>query len=101
MPIPDGPNAEIPGITRPYTTDEVLHSALHILNEVETVLTHLTDPETQQAITIAMRERIADKGAARRAHNAANPRQTAPRRNTSDGRSPRPSGGRPVRGRDA
>ena len=52
-------------------------------------------------ITVAMRERIADKGAARRAHNAANPRQTAPRRNNSDGRSSRPSGGRPVRGRDA
>ena len=60
MPIPDGPNAEIPGITRPYTTDEVLHSALHILNEVETVLTHLTDPETQQPITIAMRDHAHD-----------------------------------------
>ena len=60
MPLPDSPHAEIPGITRPYTTDEVLHSALHILNEVETVLTHLTDPETQQAITIAMRDHAHD-----------------------------------------
>lgn len=51
---------DIPGITRPQTTDELLHSALRTLNEVETVLTHLTDPNTQDAITAAMRDHAND-----------------------------------------
>lgn len=58
--MPDSPDAEIPGVTRPYTADELLHSALRILDEVDTVLIHLPDPDAQDAITTAMRDHASD-----------------------------------------
>ena len=51
---------DIPGITRPETADELFHSALRTLDAVDTVLTHLTDPDTQDAITAAMRDHAND-----------------------------------------
>jgi len=51
---------DIPGVTRPYTSDELLHSALYILDEVEAVLIHLTGPDIQDAISAAMRDHAND-----------------------------------------
>ena len=62
MTVIDDPDTpfEHPGITRPHTSEEVLQSALTILDEVETVLTHLTDPDVQHAISTAMADHAQD-----------------------------------------
>lgn len=50
---PDIPPYDRPGITRPYTHEELLTSALRALDRVEAVLTSL-DPDLQHAISTAM-----------------------------------------------
>ena len=60
-------------------------AAAEILENMDDVLARLT---------IAMRERIADKGAARREHLANNPRQTSPRYDRDGNGPPRNKAGR-------
>ncbi len=60
MPLPDSPHAEIPGITQPFTADELLNRALRTLDEIDTVLTHLTEATTHDAISAAMRDHAHD-----------------------------------------
>lgn len=57
---PDAPPLDLPGITRPHTDEEVFTSALTILDEVETVLIHLTDPTIQEKIGAIMAEHAGD-----------------------------------------